>query len=124
MKKTHIGIIVLCAVLCVCLAGIAIANSAVDSDEPAMMISPSVIVLAKVSTITVHTNIALSEVDRSTIALDDVAASGVFADSLGHLVAKFAIAGLHLTPGPVTLTLTGDFKTGGGFSATDDVIVK
>ncbi|HNS20557.1 MAG TPA: hypothetical protein PKH24_08655 [Sedimentisphaerales bacterium] len=124
MKKTHIGVIVLCAVLCVGLAGIAIANSAVDGDEPAMMVSPSVIVLAKVSIITVHTNIALSAVVPGTIALDGVEATGVFADSLGHLVAKFAIADLDLAPGQVTLTLTGDFKSGEDFSATDDVIVR
>ncbi len=125
MKKTYIGIVVLCALLGIGLTGIAIANSAVDGDEPAMMVSPSVIVLAKVDTLTVHTNIALSAVVSDTIALDDgVSPTSVFADNLGHLVAKFAIANLGLTPGPVTLTLTGVFKNSTYFSATDVVIVK
>jgi len=124
MKKTYIGSIVLCALLGIGVTGIAIANSAVDGDEPAMMVSPSVIVLAKVSTLTVHTNIALSAVDRTTIVLDGVAPTGVGADSLGHLVAKFAIEDLRLKPGPARLTLTGSFKDGGDFSATDQVMVK
>lgn len=124
IKQTYIVIISLCALLSVGLAGIAIANSEVDSDEPAMMVSPSVIVPAKVDTLTVHTNIALSAVVPGTIALDGVAATGVFADSLGHFVAKFAIADLNLTPGPAILTLTGAFKDGGDFSATDEVVVK
>jgi hypothetical protein len=124
MKKTAIGIVVLCVLCGIGVTGIAIANSAVDGDEPAMMVSPSVIVLAKVSTLTVHTNIALFAVDRDTIALDDVSPTGVFADSLGHLVAKFKIAELGLEPGVVVLTLTGCFNNGQPFSAEDTVTVK
>lgn len=60
----------------------------------------------------------------TTIALDGVAPTGVGADSLGHLVAKFAISDLGLKPGPATLTLPGSFKDGGDFSATDQVMVK
>ncbi len=124
MKKRHIlAGILLCALLGIGLAGITIANSAVDGDEPAMMVSPSVIVLAKVSTLTVHTNIPLLAVNRETIALDGVAPTSVFADSLGHLVAKFAIADLDLKRGLVTLTLTG-LTTEGSFSAADEVVVK
>jgi len=123
MKKTHIGIVVFCALLGIGLTGIAIANSAVDGDEPAMMVSPSVIVLAKVDTLTVHTNIAFSAV--TTVTLNGVAPTGVGADSLGHLVAKFAITeDLGLTSGPATLTLTGAFTDGTEFCASDDVIVK
>jgi hypothetical protein len=130
MKKRHIlAGILLFALLGIGLAGIAIANSAVDGDEPAMMVSPSVIVLDKVSTITVHTNIPRSLVDCDTIALTDnwiyyVAPTAVFADSLGHLVAKFAIVDLGLTRGLATLELSGDYKDGGCFRALDEVLVK
>lgn len=106
------------------LVSFAVANSAVGGDEPAMMASPSVVVLAKVDTITVHTNMALSAVDAGTATLNGIAPKSVFADNLGHLVAKFAIADLALTPGKVTLTLSGAFEDGSTFAASDTVTVK
>lgn len=124
MNKIHSGVLALCGVLALGLVGVATASNAVDGDEPGMMVSPSVIVLAKVSTITVHTNIFLSSVDRDSLDLDGAVPISVFADSLGHLVAKFAVADLDLEPGEATLTLSGEFKDGGEFSATDVVGVK
>jgi hypothetical protein len=106
------------------VAGLVWANGAVDGDEPAMMVSPSVIVLAKVDTVTVHTNIFLAAVDRETIRLNGVEPTGVGIDSRGHLVAKFAVADLDLEPGERILTLSGDFKEGGNFSVSDTVTVK
>jgi hypothetical protein len=124
MKKTTLGILALCGLLAVGLAGSLMANGAVDGDAPAMMASPQTVVLAKVSDITIHTNIPLSTVDRGTVMLNDVAAAGVWADNLGHLVARFRIADLKLVPGSVELTLTGALKGGTEFSATDVVTVK
>ncbi|UCH35133.1 MAG: hypothetical protein JSV65_01915 [Armatimonadota bacterium] len=124
MRKTILGILVVCGLLGIGLAGIAMANSAVDSDEPAMMVSPSMIVLAKVDAVTVHTNIVASSVESGSIDLDGAAPIGVGVDSCGDIVLKFAVADLDLEPGLVTLTLSGDLKDGSSFSATDVVSVK
>ena len=123
MKKL-LAIVVLCGVLGIGLAGMAMANGGVGGDEPAIMVSPSVIVLAKVSTLTVHTNIPAAAVLPGTLDLNGAAPTGVGSDSRGHLVAKFAIADLDLEPGEATLTLSGAFQDGGGFSASDVVTVK
>ncbi|MBN2451600.1 MAG: hypothetical protein JXR77_14525 [Lentisphaeria bacterium] len=124
MRKVTLGILGLCGLLALGIAGSVMANSAVDGDDPAMMASPQTIVLAKVSDITVHTNIPLSTVAPASVMLDGVAASGVWADSLGHLVARFRIADLELLPGEVTLMLTGLFDDGSAFAAADAVTVK
>jgi len=106
------------------LTGIALANGVVDSDAPAMMASPSTIVLAKVNTVTVHTNIAAATVDAGSLALDGIAPTSVGVDNLGHITAKFALADLGLSPGVVILSLTGTFKDGGTFNASDTVRVQ
>lgn len=103
---------------------IAMANKAVEGDEPAMMISPNTIVLAKVGIITIHTNIPAVIVEPGSIELDGVAPIGVGIDDCGHLVAKFRVADLDLKPGRTTLTLSGTFKDGSTFSAADTVRVK
>lgn len=124
MKSTLVGILVIGGLLGVGFAGMARANSAVGGDEPAIMASPNVIVLAKVSTITVHTNIPAVTVQSDTIALNEVSPTSVGVDSCGHVVAKFAVADLDLTRGTATLTLSGTFVGGGLFSAGDMVTVK
>ena len=124
MKKTLLGIVLLCGLLGISLAGIAMANSAVDGDEPAMMASPSVIVLAKVDTVTVHTNIVASAVEAGSIDLDGAAPIRVGVDSCGHIVLEFSVADLDLEPGDRILTLSGAFEGGSSFSATDAVKVK
>jgi hypothetical protein len=122
MNRILVGIV---GLVIIGLAGIAAANKAVDSLDPAMMVSPSTIVLDKVFTITVHTNIPFREVVPESIALDNAEPTSLFADDCGHLVAKFEVADLELAPGEVnTLTLGGDYEEGGSFSATDQVRVK
>jgi hypothetical protein len=129
-KKTFLKMFMFCGILAIGLAGIAIASSAVDGDEPAMMVSPSVVILDKLcrdSTLTVHTNIPASDVEPGSMDLDGVAPTGVGIDSCGHIVAKFAVADMDLGLGEVTLTLSGAYteEAGGGFfSATDVVTVK
>jgi hypothetical protein len=124
MKRNIVGVAVICGLLGVGLAGIVMANGAVEGDPWGMMVSPSTIVLAKISALTVHTNIPFGLVVPGSVDLDGVAPSGIGRDSLGHIVLKFALADLDLAPGDATLTLSGDLTTGTSFSETDDVRVK
>jgi hypothetical protein len=100
------------------------ANKAVGEDMPAIMASPQTVVLAKVTTLTVHSNIPASQVDIATVELNGVSPSGCGVDSLGHLVLTFDLTDLGLTAGTGTLTLTGELETGEAFSASDTVNVK
>jgi hypothetical protein len=122
MNRVLVGIV---GLIIIGLAGIAAANKAVDGLVPAMMVSPNTIVLDKVSTITVHTNIPFSTVVLDSITLNGIEATSHFADNCGHLVAKFRVEALQLVPDEENeLTLGGDYKEGGSFSATDQVWVK
>ena len=117
----------LCGILGLGLAGIAMANGALDGNVPAMMVSPSTIVLAKVATVTVHTNIPIGTVVPGSLDLDGATPTSVYADNLGHIAAKFQVADLGLEPGRATLMLSGDYTQssgGGSFSPTDVVMVK
>jgi len=124
MRKSTSGVLALCGILSLGLAAVALASSAVGGDEPGIMVSPSTIVLAKVNRITVHTNIPAATVVRDSLDLDGASPIGVGVDSLGHIVIKFALADLDLSPGDATLTLTGAYVDGGSFTATDTVRVK
>ena len=117
----------LCCVLAMAMAGVVVANSAVQGDDPAMMVSPATIVTAKVDTVTVHTNIPAATVEPGSLALDGVAPTAVGVDDCGDIVGKFAVADLGLEPGEATLTLTGAYTEaagGGDFAATCTVRVK
>lgn len=124
MNKIHFGVLGLCALLVLGLAGNAMANGAVDGDEPAMMVSPSVIVLSKVDTVTVHTNIFYSCVNTTDLNLDGAVPISIGADSRGHLVAKFAVSDLELSPGRATLTLYVSLLDGPVLSLADTVGVR
>lgn len=100
-------------------------NGALAGDEQeAIMASPQTVVLAKVDSLTVHTNIPAVAVDADTVALNGVPASGIGIDNLGHLVARFALADLALQRGQATVTLTGLYDDGDEFAASDIVTVK
>lgn len=124
MNKRPFVIAVVCGFLGIGLAGMAMANGALENDAPAMMVSPSTIVLAKVNVVSVHTNIPAGTVLPDSLRLDGVEPASVYVDSLGHIAAKFAVKDLSLEPGQVTLTLTGHYIDGAGFSAEDVVSVK
>ena len=124
MRKALVGVLALLGAMGVGLAGLAMGNGALSVGEAAMMVSPQTIVTAKVASVTVHTNISADEVASGTVALEGVSALSVWADDCGHLAARFAVADLGLAAGEATLTLTGDYVAGGGFSATDEVRVK
>ena len=125
MKKSLVAVVALASLAGLLLGSIAIGNGALDPGEPAIMISPQMIVLAKISGVTVHSNIPARSVATGTVALDGVSPVAVWADDRGHLAARFAVADLGLAPGEATLTLTGDYiEPGASFAAADDVRVK
>jgi hypothetical protein len=124
MKKTLLGVVALCGLLGIGLAGMAMANGALEGDDAAIMVSPSTIVLAKVDTVSVHTNIPAAAVVPGSLDLDGAAPISVYEDNLGHIAAKFAVADLGLERGQVTLTLSGVLIDGSLFAASDVVTVK
>jgi len=107
------------------LAGVTLGNGALEPGDAAIMVSPQMIVLAKVSGVTVHSNITATNVVSGSVSLNGVAPVGVWADDCGHLAARFAVADLALEPGEATLTLRGTYEVSGDvFTASDDVRVK
>ncbi|HUW56898.1 MAG TPA: hypothetical protein VMZ92_09695 [Planctomycetota bacterium] len=124
MRMRFFGVLALCGLLGIGLAEVAVGNSAVGGDDPAMMVSPSTIVLAKVDAVTVHTNIPASTVEPGSLDLEGAAPIGIGVDSCGDIVARFAIADLGLKLGKATLTLSGALTDGSTFSATDVVMVR
>ena len=75
--------------------------------------------------ITVHTDIPLRQVVRSSVQLDGLSAVYTKADSTGNLVAKFreqAVKAL-VSPPRATLTLTGTTVSGNDFAGDDTVRV-
>ena len=126
MNKALIATSAICLLVALGIGNLALGNTAVKGDEPAMMVSPQTIVLDKVTTVTVHTNIPAGSVVTGSVALDAAAPISVWADDCGHLAARFAVADLDLTPGEAVLTLTGTFvgEEAKTFSAEDTVSVK
>ena len=125
--RTVTGLLGLCALMGLGISGLAFGNSAVKGDAPAMMVSPQTIVLAKISAVTVHTNIPAAAVAGETVTLNGAAALAVWADDCGHLAARFAVADLGLEPTEaVVLTLSGAYvdPDAGTFAAQDTVRVK
>ena len=116
----------LCLCVCALVGSVALGNMAVKGDDPAMMVSPQTIVLAKVAGVTVHTNIPEGLVAPGSVTLNGVAPLAVWADDCGHLAARFAVGDLALSPGNVVLTLQGAYAgdDAGNFSADDEVRVK
>jgi hypothetical protein len=76
--------------------------------------------------LTVHTDIALSAVDTSSLMLNGLAVSWTKADARGNLVAKFDIDEVKamVAPGEAVFELTGVTTAGVSFSGTDSVPVR
>jgi hypothetical protein len=90
-------------------------------------VSPNTIVIASDGDwITVHTNIAYSSVDTSTVTLNGVPVAWTKSDLRGNLVAKFAQADIKaiIAPPEATLVLSGLTSGGEPFTGSDTVAVK
>lgn len=120
MKRIMVSLVAICAMLTV----LSITASA---GEIYTKISPNAIILESDGTwVSVHTNIALSAVDTSSLTLGGVAVAWTKADAKGNLVAKFAQADIKaiVAPPEATLELLGTTKAGEEFWGSDTVLVK
>jgi len=125
MKKSLLGILVLCAAV-----GLLAANALcwhLEGDGVQIAVSPHTLVLSSPDTaISVHTNLLLEEVDVKSLALNGVEPTFTKADSRGNLVAKFAAADIKaiVAPPKATLTLTGAMCDGTPFAGSDTITVR
>lgn len=102
-------------------------NSASDGEGFCITVSPSTIVLRSPDkTVSVHSNIPYGIVDTSSLTLNGIEPTGTKADDLGCLVVKLDKADIKqvVSPGTVTLTLSGQLTDGTAFEASDTVMVK
>lgn len=123
--------------LCLCLFGVmsgcfvgvttSKGSDGLDVRDVLVTVSPSTIVLGcdKGAMVTVHTDIALSVVDRNSVELSGVPAAFTKSDNCGNLVAKFSQEAIEaiVAPPDATLVLTGMTIDGFPFSGADSVRV-
>jgi len=77
--------------------------------------------------VTVHTDIGYSQVDPTTVYLNDVLINGYFADDRGYFVAKFDINEIKSLPWVIdtynTFKMVGITKSGEAFLGTQKIKV-
>jgi hypothetical protein len=120
MKRIMVGLAAICAMLTVL-------TFTASAGDITIKVTPSAIVLdSDGSWITVHTDIALSVVDTSTLTLNGLDVAWTKADAKGNLVAKFAQADIKaiVAPPEATLELVGMTTAGERFQGADTVVVK
>ena len=93
-----------------------------------IQVSPNVLnLLNKGEVVTVHTDIAYSSVEGSTVSLNDVEISHWKADNRGNFVAKFVMQDIKDLPlnigGYNTLTLEGETVSGEEFVGSTEILV-
>lgn len=114
----------------VTILALAVLPAAAQTVVP-IQVSPAVIVIgAPVEWVTIHADIAYSNVDRDSLVLscgdDEVAIAWTKSDNCGNLVAKFVFADVAaiVSAPSATLTLTGLTRDGEEFSGTQTVPVR
>ena len=129
MKKLIVSLVPMFLILVSTLIG-PVAVSA--QEEVTITIAPKQFVLDYLGTkVTVHTNIPYGDAINESIEMHNpdgasIAPIGYKSDDRGFLVVKFAaedVAMIAAAP-RAELTMTGDFTSGGSFSATDIIRVK
>ena len=93
-----------------------------------IQVSPNVLNLQNNGqVVTIHTNIAYSDVVASSVSLNDVTISSYKADNRGFFVAKFLMADIKGLPLDIdalnTLALEGSTKTDDLFFGSQDILV-
>jgi hypothetical protein len=90
-------------------------------------VSPATIVLSSFAEcVTIHTDIPLSTVDRSSVTMNGLVPYLIKSDARGQLVAKFdaALVKAIVAPPSATLTLSGVTITGDSFTGSRTVPVR
>jgi hypothetical protein len=103
------------------------AGTEADPISVDIVISPSTVFLDSNGTwVTVHAEIPYSQVAGVGVTLDGVAVVFTKADNRGEFVAKFNLDDVkeRLTPGTVTLVLSGWTRDGVPFIGSDEIVVK
>ena len=125
MRKSYVvAAVVLLVVVC---SGLVMANKASDGEGFCITITPKTLVLSSPDTVvSVHSNIPYSSVDTVSLTLEGIPAKFTKADACGDLVVKFSQTDVKdiVEPGLATLTLSGAFKDGSTFTASDTITVK
>ncbi len=120
--------IVLLAVGLILLAALTVSATSDDTMVIGIVVAPSTLLLgsSQGGLVAVHTDIAYSAVNASSVRLDGIAATRVKADACGDFVGFFSEAKIKalVAPPEATLTLTGATKDGTGFIGWDTVVVK
>jgi hypothetical protein len=126
MNKLLRGIVPVSALMVIIIAAGISYGDDVKPFNISVTISPKTIVLGSGGQwITAHTNIALGDVDCSSLTLNGVPVAWTKADAQGNLVAKFHKAEIDaiVSPPAAVLVLSGLTNNGVGFSGADDVVV-
>ena len=99
------------------------------SQEIEIQVSPNILNLQSNGiVVTIHTDVAYSLVDASTVELNDVEIQSWKADNQGNFVAKFNMDDIKGLPGLKigeynTLTLVGETTVGDEFFGIEEVLV-
>ena len=117
-------------VLVLLMIGILIPAS-VFSQEIEIQVSPNVLNLQSNGVVvTVHTDIPFSDVDASSVTLNEVGIQSWKSDNQGFFVAKFNMLEVkdlvnqgELQLGVNTLTLEGTTGSGSTFSGSEDILI-
>lgn len=122
LKTKSCGVILVLALSAIVGTGIVLAQTTID-----IQVAPATLNLnAEGKWVTVHTNIPYSDVNRTTLELNDIPVARTKADDCGNLVAKFnqeEVGEIVEVGDDVTLTLTGEMNDGTSFEGTDTIRV-
>jgi hypothetical protein len=126
MKRNLVSFSLFAFLVMAVVAG-SVATSCAADIEINIIVQPKTLVLDSESEwLTVHTDIALSAVDTTSLTLNGLAVSWTKADAKGNLVAKFDINEVKamVVPGDVVFVLDGLKNDGVSFSGTDTIPVR
>ncbi len=118
------------SLLVVLLVSLCVAALAADF-VLSVTVSPNVLILrAPTNWITIHTNLALSAVERATVEVavdgNPLPLAAIFADSRGQMVIKIAQDEVdpYVEPPHATFVVSGYTKAGLSFEGSDTIVVK